>query len=197
MATYPPGPYILDIPYTVSGLSHNLTINCDVIGTPAIGAAPNTIELETKNGEGILLSGAADELWGVLRPAMTTQALASTYTLWKANEDNGEKTFVSGGSLTTPNGSLVDAPMLTSQVTLTWRSARGNYARLQIMESAFAGAARLPLLSSGHAVLYAISAYVLGPTSVVMARDRSFLIVPMNASFDPQNGTLHNRRNRS
>lgn len=197
MTAFPAGPYILEIPYIVEGEAHSLRVNCDVVGSAAVGSAPAAITLETKDGDGILLNGGADEFWGHARDLMSTEASASTYILWRANEDNNDLTFISGGVLTEPDGGLEVDPRLTSQATFTWRSGRGNWARIQVMDTPFIQLSKGPLLSTGVSQVNAMSTYILGGTSFVMARDRSFLVAPLNASFDPQNGKLFNRRYRS
>jgi hypothetical protein len=197
MTAFPAGPYILEIPYIVADEGHSLRVNCDVTGSPAIGSAPSSITLETKDGDGILLNGGADEFWDAVRPLMSSDASATAYILWRANEDNNDLTFISGGTLTTPNGASGGDPILTSQATYTWRSGRGNWGRIQIMDQPIPLLSKGPLLSTGQSVVNALSTYILGGTSFIMARDRSFLVVPLNASFDPQNQKLFNRRYRS
>jgi len=193
-----PGPFLVEIPYIVTGLAHSLTFNCDAIGTPAIGDAPDTVFLESKGGSGVALDDAADEFWGLARSFFNTAVLASTYTLWKCTEGTGERTFISGGSLAAPNGVSGNATQLTQQTTITFRSGRGGYGKLEMLETAVPGEVRkIPATASGYAFVNALVEYVVGPTSVVMARDRSFFVVPMNIGWDPQNDKVFERRYRA
>ena len=194
MANRPAGPYIFEIPYVADGMTHPLTINCDTIGNPATGTNPSFVTLRSKDGTGVILSGAADAFWAVARAFFVGAVLASSYTLWKTNVLNSEREFVSAGTLTVPNG-LTGATYLSQQMTLTWRSGGGNIAKLVLLDVNQPGNARVPTVSSGIAAVTALNSWVLSGSSFLMARDRSFPVAPMNYSLG-QNEVLFNKRFR-
>lgn len=196
MTRYPAGPYTLEIPYIVSNISHTVEVNCDVIGTPSAGDNPIDVTMRTKDGDGATLSTCANALWDVLRPLWTSAVIASTYTLWRRNANNNDKEFVSGGLLVSPNGSGVGTLVLASQVTATWRSAKGGIVKL-VLQEVIPGATntRNPI-TPGDIWVYPISQFILGTGNFVTARDRSFPVSAMNASYG-QNEKLFNRRFRA
>lgn len=196
MTAYPPGPFLLEIPYVYAGLSHDVTVNCDAVGTPTVGSDPTTVFLETKDGAGATLDDSANALWDLIRVFFLPATGASAYTLWKCNPDNSERLFISGGALVHPNGGGTGVVIPSSEVIFTWRSAGGNYLKIELLEHTIDSQSRAPLLSTGLAPVNALSAFVLGPSSFVMARDRSFPVVAMNASFGQDEATWR-RRNRA
>lgn len=196
MTQYPRGPYILRIDYTQNQLTHTLDLNVDVIGDAVTGTAPADITLRSRAGGGVLLNGAADEIWGVIRPNLPTSTTASSYALFKPNVNNNDLLFISGGILTQPNGSSTNTVVPASQATLTWRSGNGNIAKMVLLEHVYASNSRTSLGASGTAAIEAINTYVLSDNNVLMARDRSFPVVPLNVSFG-QNEKTFNRRYRS
>lgn len=197
MAKRPAGPYLLDIPYTIQGVLHHLTFNCDAVGSPAVGTPPSGVTMESKDGNGVLLNGAVDAFWTAVRPIFSTTTLASAWTLWKMNANNNDKLFISGGTLTTPNGGNAAAPILTSQVTLTWRTGGGNVTKLIFLETPLSANLSYPLTESPFGEPDAISAWVLSGGSIMLGRDRAFPVQAMTASFDPQNDKVFERRYRS
>jgi len=194
MTALPRGPYIFQIPYTITGFSHKFEVNCDVIGDVSPGDAPDIVELRTKGEGPIPLDDCANELWTVLRTIFSTTTLASVYSLYKANALNTDLEFITGGSLGIANGSNAATPALAQQGIFTLRSAGGHIAKLQVMETPIALNTRGPLGSlSGEAL--AIRNYALSSSSFIAARDRSFLIAPLNESWS-QNEALSRKRFR-
>lgn len=196
MTTFPSGPYSVQIPYIVSGLTHRLELNCNVIGAAPVGSAPAAIQLESQSDIGVNLAVGVNAFWNLIRVFYPATTLASTYTLWKHNPQNTERLYISAGSLTTPNGSSANPNILAFQTIFTWRTGKGNVAKIQLMEAHFNLSTRLPLPSTGDAQINALNAYILGNDNWVMARDRSFPVAAMNVSHG-QNEKLHRRRNRS
>lgn len=194
MTQFPPGPYVFEIPYTIEGFSHKLQVHCDVIGEVSPGDAPVDIEMRTKGDGPIGLDASANAFWTVVRPLFSTTTTASVFSLWKTNELNSDWDFISGGSLSVPNGSNVAAPVKAQQGIFTLRSAGGHIGKLQFMETPVASNARGPLGSiTGEAIT--IRNWVLSDASFVCARDRSFLIAPLNESWS-QNEALSRKRFR-
>lgn len=197
MTAFPVGPYTLQIPMIWSELSHDLEVNCDVLGSPAAGADPSSVNLRTRNGDGAPLDDCANAFWDKVRPLFHLATLASTYTLWKRNTDNTDRVFVSGGTLTNLNGANIGAPNTpASQATLTWRSAGGHYMKLIFLEGVFSGSSRIPIASSTDPNVTALNGYITSGLNFVTARDRSFPVTPMNISYG-QNEKVFQRRYRS
>jgi len=191
-----PGPYQLEIPYIIQGFTHYFHVNCDVIGSPVVGSAPADVDMRTKGSGPTPLSTSANLLWATIRPLLSTTTLASTYVLWKFQTTNQDRIFISGGDLTAPNGSNVATPTLAWQGVMSFRSGGGNIGKLQVMEPVIALNGRYPLGGGAIGETVAVKNYLMGSTCIVMARDRSFPVAPLNESFG-QNDTLRDKRFRS
>lgn len=197
MAINPVGPYTLQFPYFVPSLQHDLEINCDVIGTPTPGTIATSVLMRSKGSTTPTLQDSADAIWELVRPFFNTATLCSTFALYKRNPDTTERQFISGGDLSTPNGSNATAPNLASQLTLAWRTVNGDGLKLVLLELVTGGNnTRAPMTSLGDPVINAINAYMLSDDSVIAGRDRSFAVSPINASFG-QNEKVWARRYRS
>lgn len=197
MAVHPPGPYLVKIPYVVAGISHEFVINCDVVGDPAIGSDPNDVNMETKGAVAKTLSQAVNtDLWPLLRQFWSNTVLASAYTLVKCRPENNDVVFISGAALFPINGGAAAAPVLASQLTLTWYSALGNLAKVVMLEHSFPRSDRVSIGATGEPVINDFLDYVSSDDNIIMARDRSFPVAGLNASFG-QNEKVFNRRYRS
>ncbi len=193
MTAYPPGPFLLEIPIVWTGLQHEITVNCDAVGTPVTGDLPTTVFLETKDGVGATLDDCANAFWGIIRNFYHTTTAASAYTLWKCNPDNSERLFISGGPLATINGASSLTNVESHQSIFTWRSGNGNYLKVELLEDTLTSNDRLPMYSTGFGSVDDLSDFVLSPASFIMARDRSFPVVAMNASFGQDEKTWRRR----
>lgn len=197
MTAYPAGPYLLTIDYVWNGLSHELAINCDTIGDPETGTHPAEVSIRNKNASNVLLEDAADAFWDVMRVFFHLQTLASTYSLWKMNAFNDDRLFISGGVLTNPNGANITEPnTAASQAIYTFRSGKGNILKLVLLEGVWGDNEKVPMASDTTAGVLALRTYMLSDASIVMARDRSFAVAPINSSYG-QNEKVWQRRFRS
>lgn len=195
MAGLPAGPYILEYGIVVAGLSHSFEVNCDTLGTATPGQDPDTLLMAARSeSEEVTLQEAADELWGKYRGMLSVSHLCSSFTLWKAGVSTTEKTYVSGGILTVPNGAGPGAYIAAQQATLTFRSASGRIGRIVVMETTLAGNGRTPLNPAGT-IDYSdvFAAYALSGRSVLCARDRSFFVQAMNLSLGQNEATFEER----
>lgn len=187
----------MKIPYVVAGISHEFVINCDVVGDPAVGIDPNAVNMETKGATSKTLSQAVyTDLWPLLRQFWSNTVLASAYTLVKCRPENNDVVFISGSALFPINGGAAAAPVLVSQLTLTWYSALGNLAKVVMLEHSFPRSDRVSIGATGEPVINNFLDYVDSDDNIIMARDRSFPVAGLNASFG-QNEKVFNRRYRS
>lgn len=196
MVAYPAGPYILEFPLVVTDIAHAITVNCDVIGNDVTGTPPASITLRAKGGVPVALNTAADALWTVIKALYNTGMLCSTYNLWKMNVDNNDRLFVSGGTLTSPNGGAAAVTVLGGQATYTMRSGNGGIVKLTLIEGTANLNTRIPFASDVLNGVPALRTYLLGSTSIVMGRDRSFPVAAMSSSYG-QNEKIFKRRFRS
>jgi hypothetical protein len=195
MATNPPGPFLFVIPTITDGLSHDITVNCDVYAEPDPGTDPGDVNMRTKDGEGASLSACANNFWAIVRAAFGTTTLASTFTLYKLGVNNNDRQFISAGTLATPNGQF-GTYVPAQQLTMTWRGGGGGIAKLQLMECNVAGNSRVPSVSSVESVIVGINTFIMSDENFLMARERSFPVASMNASLG-QNEKVWRRRFRN
>lgn len=196
MASFPAGPYILEIPTITAGFAHPITINCDTIGDATPGSSPLDITLRNKGGGGVILSGAANAFWDLCRVLFSPSTLASTYTLWKVGVTNTEREFISAGNLTSPNGGTFGTYQPAQQQTFTWRAGSGGILKLVLLEGNTSGNTRIPIVAAPDAAVLALNTYVLSDDSFLMARSRAFAVAAMNMSMG-QNEAIFKARFRS
>lgn len=195
MPNKPPAPYLVTIGYVVAGYGHTLSLNAFSSEDFVAGGEPEDYELETRGDSDIKLDECVNTAWDLIRPLIPSNVTASTWDFWQTNALNSKKKFITGGVLDNQNGSNISAAALTYQMVLTWRSAAGGYGKIQIMEPSLQRVDQVPLLSTGVPAITALANYIKSSESWVIARDRSFLIQPLNASFG-QNEEMNTIRNR-
>jgi len=192
MPTRKPGPYLLVIPYFVSTIRHEFTINCDTVGTPVIGSDPAILEMRNRGGSSTALASAANALWGAMRALLSTSVVALSYELFKVNQTNGKRSFVSGGTLSAPNGSSAGVTIPAKQATLTFRTGSANIMKLELIGVPITRDDISPLASGATGETAAIKNYILGPSNIAWGRDRAFPVAGLNEAFT-QNEKAYNR----
>lgn len=195
MPTRPPGPFLLDFPYVQTGQAHHLTINVDMVGDETIGISPTVATLRSKGAGPLILSGAANAFWAIMRLFMPSSTIANSFVLWKYNGTNLDKTFISGGTLTTPNGGSIGTAVLASQLIMSYRSGGGNLGKLVVNDTVITTNVYGPLGGGLIGETVAVRSYLLSDDCVVMARDRSFPVAGLNEAAG-QNEKLWKRRYR-
>jgi hypothetical protein len=195
MTVYEPGPYSVTIDYVQTSLKHTIELQCDTVGAPAIGTAPSAVTLRSRDGTGVLLNGAADAFWDLFRVFLPATTAASSYVLWKREPGISDKTFISGGDLTTPNGGGVGPVVLCWQAVMTMRTGNGNIMKINAMEPVTGGSFRLPIAASGVLFADALATYLLSGDNWVQSRDRSFPVAKLNLALG-QNEKTFRARNR-
>ena len=195
MTVYDPGPYSLTIDYVVSQLRHTLEVQCDTDGTPAIGTLPSAVTLRTRDTSGVTLAVGANAFWALYRALLPSTALAASYTLWKRTAGIADKTFISGGDFTVPNGGSVGAAILTWQAVMTMRTGNGHIMKIEQMEGTAAGSFRLPIAAAGIPEFDDLADYLLSGDNWIQSRDRSFPVAKLNLALG-QNEKTFRARNR-
>lgn len=189
------GPYIVRIPYTITGLTHELTFQCAVSGTVEPGVPPTDVNLITRNGVGRTLSNAVLDFWSIARLILPVGAITSQYYLERAQAGTDKLFYTSSGTLGTATGGA--AISLTRQLTLTFRSANSGVARLIFLEGTYTGENVQPLVpdEASTAAPERLAAWVIDGDSPVLATDASWLVAPMSIA-DTQNEAIYNSRYR-
>ena len=193
MSTRKAGPYLVKFPYVATGIPHVFQVNCDVTGAPVVGADPTDVTLKTRNGSGVSLQVGANALWAVMRPLLHTGVIALTYELFKVHPTNGIHSFVSGGSLLSPNGSSAGAVLPAQQATLTFRTGAAHIMKLELLDVSITINTRAPLASGGVGETPAIKSYILSGANFTAGRDRAWPVVGLNEAFGQNEKTAKRR----
>lgn len=193
MANNFPGPYQLDIHYTVAGLEHVQKLNFKANGTPSPGTPFDDIEFLGKDFT-IFTSSAALNGWvALLQPLFSAGTTLDYAEIWSVAPLSNDRTFIASkviGSVGTSGGDYTPC----HQLTLTNRTVEGGILRIVLMESTNTSQVRTPYAGVG-AVVQAIFDYVNDASTWVLGRDTSYPISPLN-QVGGQNEALFRRRNR-
>jgi len=195
MTVYEPGLYSLTIDYIEDRLHHTLEVQCDVEGSPAIGTPPSAVTLRTRDTAGVLLTVGANAFWELFRETLATTTTASSYVLWKREPGISDKTFISGGDFTNPNGGGTGPAVPCWQAVISMRTGNGHIMKIEAIEGVMGGSFRLPIAASGVAFVDDLANYLLSGDNWVQSRDRSFPVAKLNLSLG-QNEKTFRARNR-
>lgn len=178
------GQYIIE--YLLEGFSsptrsHRLRLWVDPQGTPAIGAAPATIDIMKKSGATANLQTVADQVWSYFRLAYSNTISASSYSLWRYQTENS-KDFISGGVVASPAGST-GTINVAQQMTLTFRHALGGIGKVVMLETNLTGNDRNALVPNPAGTApQRIAAFLLSADSPMVALDNSFPVAALRDS---------------
>lgn len=176
--------------------SHSLRVWVSASGTPTVGQAPADIQIQKRGGATATLQAVADQCWGFLRLFYTNTLSASSFSLWRYATET-RRDFYSGGSLTTPAGSVAGLPTPAHQVTLTFRHALGGIGKLVLLETSLSGDSRLALVANAAGnPAQRMAAYMMSADGIMVALDNSFPISPLRDSRG-QNETIWKQLYRS
>lgn len=190
------GPYIFQIPYTIEGMTHEITFQCSTVGTPDPGTPPIDIEMRTRNGEGRPLADMASSFWALARAFIPAPAVVAQFYLKRAQAGTDKLFYVASGELgMAGNGGPV---ALMRQMTLTFRTANSSVARLVFLEGNIAVGDDLgPLKAIANPSIPAedMAFWVTNPLSPVLGTDASWIVAPLTVA-STQNEALYRARKR-
>lgn len=198
MAKNFPGPYVVTFEYTAPigalTLTHEHSVNCAVVGTPAVGTPASSILVSTLGGSTKALNTAIDEYWAFLRLAFSTTSVVSQCILWSITPSSYERNFITAYTLVPAAGSDGAAPANSREVTCTFRSGKGSTMQINVQESVDVFDTKTALISNAGGQWYQrVSAYVLSTGGWITARDRSFPVAPLNVAGTQNEHTYKKR----
>lgn len=182
MPTNYTGPYAIEFEYIVEDQSHKQLISCDTQGTPVAGCDPSTVTLETKDTVGVDMQTAVqayiDEVVGFYDSGVSFIG----YTLWKYTALSEVRTFITSDTL--GDVGLSGGPSrLAGQTTLSFRTQEGGIFKLVYLETIFTDDNQISLGGWGNANAIAIVAMVTATNTWFLAKDTSYPISALRASF--------------
>jgi len=177
-------------------LEHRHTI--DVAVQPDDGVSPgdpfSAFYVDARSGATFSLGDWTDDYVTGLKPFFHTSVDFSRAELWKIPEGTFDATFWSTYDLST-NGTSATASAPANQVTMTFRSATGGGARIQLMETSLNGDSKVSFPSS-NTPANTLSSFAIDPDSPIKARDNGYLIGRINLAIG-ENEKLWRKRFRS
>lgn len=182
MADNFPGPYGLEVAYTVEGFQHKLLWNTNVDGDPAIGADPATIDLLTRGGGTVSMITAVPAMLQPMINQFNVSVDFGECILWKYVPLTEQRNFITSFNigLSGLNGSPTN---LAQQVTQTFRTAEGGVMRLVFLEASTVGNTREPLSTQTNPDIESFSDNVIAGTNFILARDTSYPISKLNLAL--------------
>lgn len=202
MTAYFSGPYLVSIEYfTPIGsltLKHTQRLNCAAVGTPSPGDAATSILLQTAGGGTKTLATAIAEYWAFFREGIPTATTVTLANFWAVTPGSDDLTFITSVALTPTTGANTTAPQPAREETLTYRSAKGSYMAIDLLEGAGVIDTQVPLVPAAVGNwTQVLSYYILSAGGWIACRDRSFPIAPMRYSGTQNEATYRKRFRQS
>lgn len=194
MATNYPGPYTLELSYTVSGQTHKMNLSCALTTDPDPGDIIGTLSLVTRGGGSSVLSVAVLAWVDLLKPFFNTGAQFNEVNLWKNVALSFERIYI-GSMLVDVAGTSATATYLSGQEIFTFRTVEGGQMRVTLMEGIQTPAASVSRAAAAG-VRDALFDFVESTDNWILARDTSYPIVGI--AFHPgQNEATFKQRYRT
>lgn len=178
MAVNFPGPFEIEMTYTVGTLQHTQRINCDVQGSVSPGDPLSGITLETRDSVGLAVLTAVDEWADLIAARLNTGDTVDGFNFWEYAVGTFDRTFINAGTIAKA-GTQAGASVESHQMTMTFRTLEGNSMKIIILESVETSKDRIPYASLG-ATTKAIMDYVAASDTWLLARDTSYPIASLN-----------------
>lgn len=175
-----PGPYQVEINYSIPARSHKMRIDCQVVGSPVPGTSPSQIDVQVANGTTKPLDQAVDELIALLQPICSNTMTFNDFTLWKFTANTYQRQFVT----TEPLGVLGTATAGANPAHYriwTMRTIGGGIAKLTLLEDTNTSNDQVPYASL-DVNSKALVDYLIGNTGWLYARDNTYPIAALYES---------------
>lgn len=197
MARNLPGPYAIEIGYTVSGRNHSLLLNCIAVGSPAPGTPATGVSLATRSGGSINVATAANDVWGIVRLSLNTGAGSTGWTLWRYDVGSDDKVFITAGAMTVAAGASAIITVAASYQILSMRTGAGGIMKVTILDTVHSRQDQLIVVPSAAASTLPekLSAYMLSASGWIIGRDDSYPVAALRQSYG-QNETVWKKINR-
>lgn len=173
MASNFPGPYQVELFYTVGANQHIARFNCDVDNLVTPGTPPGSINVITQGGGNETLTLCVAGIVALLSDAYPTTATFTGYDFYVYIPGTYDRTFITSGTLSVP-GVNAGAPELAGYAMMTFKTYGGGTMRFTMIESSFVGNLKVSLSSVSSPELVAIRDFLLSSDNWIIAYDNSF-----------------------
>lgn len=188
-----PGPYQVDIHYTVDDLEHVQKLSLDLAADPTPGDTFDTIQAVTRAGGNVDLDDAIDAWETILLPRFSSDCQFTSCELFKCNNDNFNRIWLSSYSMSGV-GTHVSAYAPANEVVHTYRTQEGGIMKVTWEECPLSFFAKAPL-GSASSYEATIRDFILSTSNWILARDTSYPIAALNLLYG-QNEVIFRKRYR-
>lgn len=193
MAVNFPGPYAVEINYSVDGLDHKMLISTQVDGTPAVGAVFSTINLLTKGGGMVQFDVGVQAFIDEIKVKFNNGVTFGVVDLFEYTPLTFDRKWISSFN-SGASGTSGTATGEAQYEKFSFRTGNGGIAFITLIEVAGVSNAR-DLYPTGSPTSDSIMDYVVGNDSWIYARDNSYCVARL-ASNKGQNERVFRERFR-
>lgn len=188
-----PGPQVIEISYTCSGVQHKMRLNTHVAGDPAVGEDVANIDLTLRDLTTKNVDTAVTEWINLLKPFFHTTTTFDEYSIWNYVFQTFDRVFVTSAPIGI-SGTGTGSVTLAQQDTFTFRTQEGGTMKIVLLESAGISKVRETYASLG-APSQAVFDYCTDSDGWILARDTSYPAAPL-AKIGGENEALFRKRYR-
>lgn len=189
-----PGPFTVEIFYTVDGLEHKQELNCKVQGSVTPGQDPVSIDILQRDGTTLTLASAVSAYVDVIKTRFDGTTTFDRYDFWEYTPLTNVRKYIASGNIGV-TGTSTATRRKAGQDTYTFRTQEGGIMRLIQMESVTNDDSQKRLSELGGTQL-AIVSYITDATGWILARDTSYPIAFLRVS-NTQNERTYRERFRN
>jgi len=169
----------------IDNLSHKFEVQCDVIGSASAETRPGSVTLRTRRQRADKRPDLRRSFVGRFFVPCLTRPICVVRLRFFAASRNDTKEFITGGSLTLPNGSNAGVYLPAAQAVYTFRPALGSGSQNRPPGTFVQRVFRKPLTATGVTEINNMASFITGLTNFIIARNRSFSRCPSERlSFD-------------
>lgn len=188
-----PGPWQVEVDYTVDTLDHVMRLNCDVTSDPAVGDDFSTIQVDRRLSGAEYLDTLVDAFVALLQPAWTADCTFNNAHLFKYTPLSFERTWYSSYGIGV-DGTHAGVYSKANETITTYRTQEGGIFRLT-MEELFIDFFGKSSLAAAGAYQGDLRDFILGGDNWILARDTSYPVWPLYL-LHGQNEAIFKRRYR-
>jgi len=178
MALNFPGPYILEIEYSVDGLTHRQALNCDVDSDQPPGSALSTFDFKTRGGSTVQADTAVEAYAALMKELYTDDCTIDVAHLWYVTPESFDRTWRTSYAIGETGTDAVNTYNKAAEFMFTFRTVEGGHMRL-VYEETYTGN---DFSKNSVGVLTPSGAYdnvvqfVISTDNWILARDTSYPI---------------------
>lgn len=135
MAINFPGPGIVELYYTVTGLTHKQQFSVNMAPSPTPGLLPVQYDLITRAGTTVSFADFIDDWVALLQPMYPQLDMTfDRAELWYSDQTSFDKIFLTVAFIGLP-GTGSNAERIANQQTISFRTLEGGQMRIVLLES--------------------------------------------------------------